>query len=97
MIKGSLASSPGETMLSHPNLRQVVKNVNLQPGDAHRMAVDPEEDVLIFVIQGRCTIEVDGAHYQVSAHDCIDMERASNIHFAALDTSHMLVCRASRR
>ena len=84
-------------MLSHPNLRPVVKNVNLRPGNAHRMVADPEEDVLIFVIQGQCTIEVDGARYQVSTHDCIDVERASNIHVAALDTSSLLVCQASRR
>ncbi len=64
VIKGSLASSSGETMLSHPNLRLVIKNVNLQPGDARRIAIDPEEDVLIFVIQGRCSIEVDGARYR---------------------------------
>lgn len=97
VIKGSLASSPGETVLSRPKLRLVVNYVNLQPRDGHRMAVDPEEDVLIFAIQGRCTIDVDGARDQVSTHDCIDVERANSIHIAALADSRLLVCRGSRR
>ena len=97
VIKGSLAPSPGEKVLSHPNLRLVVKNVNLQPRDVHLMAVDSEEDVLVFVIQGRCTIDVDGSHYEVSTRDCIDVERASNIRITAIATTRLLVCRASRR
>ena len=96
VIKGSLAPSPGETVLSHPKLRLVVSNVNLPPGDGHLMTVDSEEDVLIFVIQGRCTIDVDGTCYQVATHDCIDVERASNIQVTATATSRLLVCRASR-
>ena len=97
VMEGSLGSSPGETVLSHPKLRLVVRNVNLRPEDGHRIAVGSDEDVLIFVIEGRCTIDVDGAGYLVSARDCMDVERATSIHITALADSRLLVCRGTRR
>ena len=86
----------GETVLSHPNLRLVVTNVNLEPEAQHRLAVEVDEDILIFLIRGRCSIDYDGARYEVATHDCVDIERATAIRIPAIAKSRLLVCRGSR-
>ena len=94
---GSISEAEGVSVLSHANLRLVVTNVNLEPDAEYRMAVETDEDVLIFVIHGRCSVDVDGAPYEVSTHDCMDVERAVAIRIAAVAASRLLVCRGARR
>ena len=93
----SISEAAGETVLSHAKLGLVVTNVNLEPDTEHRIEVETDEDVLIFVIQGRCSVDVDGAPYELSTHDCMDVERAAAIRIAAHAGSRLLVCQGARR
>ena len=45
--------------------------------DLEEVEVETDEDVLVFVIRGRCSVDVDGAPYELSTHDCMDVERAA--------------------
>jgi len=97
MRQGSIRENPGETTLSHPDLQMVVTNVNLEPEDHHRTRVEENEDVFIFVFAGRCEIEVDGIRYELSTHDCVDVERAETIEITGIGLTKLLICRGRRR
>jgi hypothetical protein len=97
MRQGSIREVPGETVLSHPDLQMVITNVNLEPEDRHRLEVNENEDVFVFNIQGRCLIEADGIRYELSTHDCVDVERASSIEVTGIGFSKLLICRGRRR
>ena len=97
MRRGSVRDEPGETVLSHPDLQLVVTGVNLEPEDRHRLAVRENEDTFIFVIGGRCVIGVDGIRYELSTHDCVDVERARTIEVTGIGFTRLLICRGRRR
>lgn len=97
MRRGSVRESPGETVLSHPDLQLMVTNVNLEPEDRHRLRVKDNEDIFIFVIGGRCVIDVNGMRYELSTHDCVDIERAGSIEMTGIGFSRLLICRGRRR
>lgn len=97
MRRGSIREHPGEITLSHPDLQMVVTNVNLEPEDRHRMKVKANEDVFIFVVGGRCVIEVDEIRYELSTHDCVDVERSEAIEVTGIGFTRLLICRGRRR
>ena len=97
MRQGSIMQTPGQTTLSHPDLQMVVINVNLEPENRHRFTVKENEDIFIFVVAGRCVIEVDGIRYELSTHDCVDVGRATSIEAAGIGFTKLLICRGRRR
>lgn len=94
--KASLGDGRGKTVLSHDDLKLEVVNRNLEPGETCRLAVSENEDVFLFVWQGRCSLVVDGFSYEVATHDCVDIERAHRIEIQAMAFSQMLICRGKR-
>ena len=94
--QSSFGRISGEAVLSHPDLKLEAINRNLEPEEKHHLAVDAGEDVFLFVLQGRCSLDVDGSRYEVSTHDCVDVERASSIEITAIAFSRLLICRGSR-
>ena len=95
--RDAIRENPGEVLLSHPDLQLVSTNVNLEPDDIHRLTVKENEDVFIFTIQGRCLIEVDGIRYELSTHDCVDVEQAKSIEVTGIGFTKLLICRGRRR
>ena len=94
--KASFMTDRGMAVLSHPDLELEAINANLDPEDRYDLSVEPGEDVFLFVLQGKCTLDVDGARYEVSTHDCVDVERAQNIRITAIAYSRLLICTGSR-
>ena len=94
--QSSFGQFSGEAVLSHPDLKLDAINRNLDPEERHHLAVDTGEDVFLFVLQGRCSLDVDGSRYEISTHDCVDIERATSIEITAIAFSKLLICRGSR-
>jgi transcriptional regulator with XRE-family HTH domain len=94
--QGSFGESSGEALLSHPDLKLEAISRNLDPGERHHLSVEQGEDVFLFVLQGRCSLDVDGSRYEVSTHDCVDIERAGSIDITAIAFSKLLICRGPR-
>lgn len=97
MRRDSIREDPGEAVLSHPDLQMVITNVNLEPEDRRRLSVNDNEDIFIFVIGGRCVIDVNGMRYELSTHDCVDIERARTVEMTGIGFSKLLICRGRRR
>ena len=95
--RGSFGTGRGVEVLSHSDLKLDVTGADLDPGESHRLAVGAGEDVFLFVLAGRCALDVDGARYEVATHDCVDIERAARLELTAIAPSKLLICRGSRR
>lgn len=94
--KASFMTDRGIAVLSHSDLELDVINANLDPEERYDLSVKPGEDVFLFVLQGKCSLDVDGSSYEVSTHDCVDVERAISIGVTAIAYSRLLICTGSR-
>lgn len=94
---GSAAfSDQPEIPLSDPDLQLRAAAVHLVPERVWEMEAAPEEDVLIFIVSGECTVEVDGTSYRAGERDCLDVEHAHRIRMRAAAPASALVCRGPR-
>ena len=94
---GSAAfSDQPETPLSHPDLQLRAAVVHLGAKRVWEMEVVPGEDVLIFIVSGACTVEIDGTSYPAGERDCLDVEHARRIRMRAAAPASALVCRGPR-
>lgn len=94
--QGTVRTDQPQALLSDSDLRLRVTAVNLDPDHPYRLDVSLEEDVLIFIISGSCTVEIDGTAYQAARRDCVDVERARQVGLTAAARCSALVCRGPR-
>lgn len=93
---GTVRTDQPQAVLSDSDLQLRATAVNFGPDLPCRLEIAPEEDVLIFVISGSCTVEVDGTAYQVARRDCLDVEHARTVRLTAAARGSALVCRGPR-
>jgi transcriptional regulator with XRE-family HTH domain len=93
----STARRPGVERISHGGLELRVDRVTMRRGGSVRFAVDPSDDVFLFVVDGSCTASVAGSVHQLERHDAVDAERVEAIAIDSERGAALLVVRATRR
>lgn len=93
---GAVLTDQPQAVLSDSNLQLRVTAVNLGPDLPYHLDVAPGEDVLIFIVSGSCTVEIDGTAYPAARRDCLDVERARTVRLASAARCSALVCRGPR-
>jgi transcriptional regulator with XRE-family HTH domain len=91
------ARRPGVERISHDGLELRVDRVTMRRGGTVRVAVDPGDDVFLFVVHGSCTVSVAGSDHRLERHDAVDAERVDAIAIDSERGAALLVVRAARR
>ena len=92
------ARRPGVERISHDGLELRVDRVSMpRGGTVVRLAVDPGDDVFVFVVDGSCTVSVAGSVHRLERHDSVDAERVDAIAIDSERGAALLVVRAARR
>ena len=93
---GTVLTDQPQAVLSDSNLQLRATAVNVDPDLPYHLDVAPGEDVLIFIVSGSCTVEIDGTAYQAARRDCLDVERSRTVRLTAASRCSALVCRGPR-
>jgi hypothetical protein len=91
------ARRPGVERISHDGLELRVDRVTMRRGGTVIVAVDPGDDVFLFVADGSCTVSVAGSVHRLERHDAVDAERVDAIAIDSERGAALLVVRAARR